>query len=230
MFISVRSITDPLCGSAGAIHSPQILLLSGIGPAADLSKFGISLVADLPVGANLMDHVCLATRFRARPGLGLNYDTSTSPLGILSRFGKYLQWLSLGTGSLSSNCAESAAFYSSTDPVLFPDPPFPQSHSRQETSPDLETISVPFFAHHEGNPPPGEFLSLITVLLRLVGFDSMVSAPCQLSLVGLLVADPSRCGQPIPLTHQSLTRGLRMFMVQTDMSPDSARQVSRHKT
>lgn len=42
--------------SAGAMRSPHILLLSGIGPAEQLAKFGIPLVKDLPVGRNLRDH------------------------------------------------------------------------------------------------------------------------------------------------------------------------------
>lgn len=42
--------------SAGAVNSPQILMLSGIGPAAELRKHGIELVKDLPVGKYLQDH------------------------------------------------------------------------------------------------------------------------------------------------------------------------------
>ena len=45
-----------LCG--GAINSPQLLLLAGIGPKADLEALGIPVVADLPgVGSNLQDHL-----------------------------------------------------------------------------------------------------------------------------------------------------------------------------
>lgn len=52
--------------SAGAINSPQLLLLSGVGPAADLAALGIPVVADLPgVGKNLQDHILLA---------GINYE------------------------------------------------------------------------------------------------------------------------------------------------------------
>lgn len=47
--------------SGGAINSPQLLLLSGIGPSSDLHKLGIDCQKDLPyVGANLQDH-CFAT-------------------------------------------------------------------------------------------------------------------------------------------------------------------------
>ncbi|XP_011861343.1 PREDICTED: glucose dehydrogenase [FAD, quinone]-like [Vollenhovia emeryi] len=42
---------------AGAIGSPQLLMLSGIGPVKQLKELGISVIRDLPVGENLMDHV-----------------------------------------------------------------------------------------------------------------------------------------------------------------------------
>lgn len=45
--------------SAGAINTPQLLMLSGIGPKADLQEHGIPLIMDLPVGHNLQDHVGL---------------------------------------------------------------------------------------------------------------------------------------------------------------------------
>ncbi|XP_022199688.2 glucose dehydrogenase [FAD, quinone]-like [Nilaparvata lugens] len=45
--------------SAGAVNTPQILMLSGIGPRDELNKLGVPLVKALPVGYNLMDHVAL---------------------------------------------------------------------------------------------------------------------------------------------------------------------------
>ncbi|XP_019760007.2 4-pyridoxate dehydrogenase [Dendroctonus ponderosae] len=42
--------------SAGAINSPQVLMLSGVGPQAELEKHGIELIQDLPVGQNMQDH------------------------------------------------------------------------------------------------------------------------------------------------------------------------------
>ncbi|XP_028134082.1 glucose dehydrogenase [FAD, quinone]-like [Diabrotica virgifera virgifera] len=45
--------------SAGAINTPQILMLSGIGPKDELTKHGIPILRDLPVGENLQDHVAM---------------------------------------------------------------------------------------------------------------------------------------------------------------------------
>jgi choline dehydrogenase len=52
-----------LCG--GAINSPQLLLLSGVGPAEQLQALGIPVIVDLPgVGGNLQDHLDVAVRYR----------------------------------------------------------------------------------------------------------------------------------------------------------------------
>jgi choline dehydrogenase len=56
--------------SAGAIASPQLLLLSGVGPADQLKRLGIPVVQHLPgVGENLRDHPMVIVLFRARQGL-----------------------------------------------------------------------------------------------------------------------------------------------------------------
>ena len=54
--------------SAGAVHSPAILLRSGVGPAADLRALGIDVLADLPAGATLQDHPLISLVIRLRPG------------------------------------------------------------------------------------------------------------------------------------------------------------------
>jgi choline dehydrogenase len=53
--------------SSGAVNSPQLLLLSGVGPAADLQALAIPVVADSPaVGRNLQDHLCIDHLYRSR--------------------------------------------------------------------------------------------------------------------------------------------------------------------
>ena len=55
--------------AAGTFNTPQILMLSGIGPAEHLRSFGINVAADLPVGKNLQDHLgAYMTYTRPNPG------------------------------------------------------------------------------------------------------------------------------------------------------------------
>ena len=60
--------------TAGAIGSPQILLNSGIGPAEELSQFGIKSVVDLPVGRNLHNHVSVGIKMSIKD---THYETVT---------------------------------------------------------------------------------------------------------------------------------------------------------
>jgi choline dehydrogenase len=64
--------------SAGALQSPQMLQLSGIGPAALLAEHGIRTIADLPgVGENLQDHLALRFMFRCTRPVTTNDDLRT---------------------------------------------------------------------------------------------------------------------------------------------------------
>jgi choline dehydrogenase len=71
--------------SAGAIGSPQILMLSGVGPAAHLAEFGIPVVLDkIGVGTNLHDHLQLRTVFKVSRVKTLNamYASAAGKLGM----------------------------------------------------------------------------------------------------------------------------------------------------
>ena len=48
---------------AGAVGSPHILLLSGIGPSVQLQEVGIDIISDVPVGENLQDHMILPLEY-----------------------------------------------------------------------------------------------------------------------------------------------------------------------
>ncbi|MFN3937748.1 MAG: GMC family oxidoreductase [Gemmobacter sp.] len=99
--------------SAGAIGSPQILMLSGVGPAAALARFGIGIVADRgQVGANLADHQGLNYTWRMRvPTLNQRLRPWWGKLSAGAA------WLLRGTGPLARSINEAGGFFR-TDPAL----------------------------------------------------------------------------------------------------------------
>lgn len=103
--------------SAGAINTPKLLMLSGIGPADELARHGIAPLHDLPgVGANLHDHVdayvCVAL---TRP---LSYTGHDSGLPALRHAAQYMLF---GTGPATSNACEGGLFASSDGQEDWPD-------------------------------------------------------------------------------------------------------------
>jgi choline dehydrogenase-like flavoprotein len=88
--------------AAGAINTPQLLMLSGIGPADHLRDHDIGVLADLPeVGANLQDHLDICT-LDGNPGK-LSYDH-------LNELSAGWRWLRHRDGPGSSNVAEAGGF------------------------------------------------------------------------------------------------------------------------
>ena len=116
--------------SGGAINTPQLLLLSGVGPAADLTALGIDVVVDAPeVGANLQDHLIAA----------LIIESDEDTLFAAEKPAQVVNFLARGRGMLTSNVGEAYGFVR-TQPDL--------------DLPDVEIIfaPVPFVA--EGLVPP----------------------------------------------------------------------------
>lgn len=95
--------------SAGAINSPQLLQLSGIGPAAQIASHGISVVRDLSgVGENLQDHLCVDHIYRAtRPTLNNVLRPWWGRLAV------GLQYLTTRTGPLSLSVNQAGGFFRS---------------------------------------------------------------------------------------------------------------------
>ena len=85
--------------SAGAIGTPQLLMLSGIGPKEELKKYKIRQVADLPVGKNLQDHCMVMQSVRIHKPE--EYMTMHAGM-FLNPFNSIEFWTN-GTGPLTNN-------------------------------------------------------------------------------------------------------------------------------
>lgn len=135
--------------SGGAINTPQLLMLSGIGPAEHLAEHGIPVLVDAPgVGANLQDHLVAGLAPAARAGTLFGAETPAQ----LARY------LTMRRGMLTSNVAEACGFVRTevADRVGAP-----------AGLPDIEIIfaAVPYVG--EGLiPTPGEGITVGAILLR----------------------------------------------------------------
>jgi choline dehydrogenase len=93
--------------SAGAIQSPQLLMLSGIGPAADLAAFGIPVIADrAQVGANLHDHLQIRLIYRANRPITTNDQLRT----LAGRTKLALEWFFWSGGALAIGINQGGLF------------------------------------------------------------------------------------------------------------------------
>ena len=103
--------------AAGAIKSPHLLKLSGIGPGAELARHGIDVVHDLPgVGENLQDHLEFYLQMECtRP------VTLFSHTGLLSKARIGVQWLLTKGGLGATNHFETGGFIRSRAGVPYPD-------------------------------------------------------------------------------------------------------------
>lgn len=116
---------------AGAYNSPQLLMLSGIGPATTLAKFGIEVRCDLPgVGQNLQDHVMVPVAY------GCTRPVTMAGAGEPAEMARYQK---SRTGLLSSNIGEAGGFVT-LDPA--------------SPAPELQLIFAPAYLVRHGFDNP----------------------------------------------------------------------------
>jgi glucose dehydrogenase (acceptor) len=117
--------------SAGAFNSPQLLMLSGIGPRSELQRIGVPLVKDLPVGQNMHDHLSHMgpTFIMNETGFSLNSDRALN-LQVIT---DYL----VGRGDLTIPGGVEALSFIKTKP------------GRGPTVPDIELIFIPGGLHSD---------------------------------------------------------------------------------
>lgn len=135
--------------AGGAVNTPQLLMLSGVGPAAHLAEHGIPLVMDSPdVGANLQDHLVAGLAPAAQGGTLFGAE----------RVGELARYLMSRRGMLTSNVAEAYGFVRTE---------VADRTAMADALPDIEIIfaSAPYVG--EGLVPlPEEGLTVGAILLR----------------------------------------------------------------
>jgi choline dehydrogenase len=142
--------------SGGSLNSPQLLMLSGIGPAAELAAHGIAVHVDLPgVGQNLQDHLAVPCIF----------TVGTHPTLLAAEKAPELaKYLLARKGMLTSNVGEAMAFVRSRP---------------ERATPDLQLIAAPVeYIDHGLAPPPGDGMTIGVVHLcpQSVGQIALASA------------------------------------------------------
>jgi choline dehydrogenase-like flavoprotein len=176
---------------AGALQSPQILMLSGIGAHRHLVEKGIATVHDLPgVGENLHDHIDVVQVVNA-PKLKDTFGVSMT--GLAKAVKGILEWRSQRTGMLTTNFAEAGGFIKSRP---------------EETTPDLQLhFAIAKLVNHGRTTVLGHGYSCHVCLLRPLSRGSLTLAskdPFEAPLI-----DPNFLGDRDDM--QRLIRGFRLM-------------------
>ncbi len=174
--------------AAGAIGSPHLLLLSGVGRAVDLRTHGIAVVHDLPgVGQHLQDHLVCGVMHHCREPV---------TLADAERFGNVLRYVIGRTGPLTSNVAEAGAFVR-----LRPG----------ADRPDMELLFAPtFFVDHGFANPPGHGYTIACVLLHPESFGAVSLASANPAAPPTIVANYYRAAGDLELMIQGVELARRV--------------------
>ncbi|MBE2263005.1 MAG: choline dehydrogenase [Burkholderiaceae bacterium] len=194
---------------AGSLQSPQLLMLSGIGPAAELNKHGIPVVHDLPgVGQNLHDHVDVVQVYDAPEHKEL---FGISLAGIVRAVKGIFEWRNHRSGMLTTNFAEAGGFFKSQ-----PD----------EAVPDLQLhFVIGKLVDHGRKTAFGHGYSCHVCVLRPKSRGSLKLASADPMAAPLI--DPNFLGDPDDL--QRLVRGfkfMRSLMNQSALASQGGRELA----
>ncbi len=172
--------------SGGAVNSPQLLMLSGVGDRGQLAAHGIDVVAHAPeVGQNLMDHLVAP----------LGFDVPNDTLFAAEKPLELLNYLVRRRGMLTSNVGEAYGFI----------------RSRPELElPDLELIfaPAPFFEEGLGDPHYGHAVMLAPILLKPLSRGSITLRSAD--PLDKPVIDPQYLSDDAGQDRAALMSGLRM--------------------
>jgi choline dehydrogenase len=173
-----------LCG--GAINSPQLLMLSGVGDRELLADHGIEAVVHAPeVGRNLADHLCVP----------MGFDADCDTLFAAEKPRQLVNYLLRRRGMLTSNVGEAYGFVRSRADLAVP---------------DLELIfaPAPFFDEGVGDPYPRDAIAMGPVLLKPKSRGTVTLRSAD--PFDKPVIDPQYLSDPAGQDRDALLAGLRI--------------------
>ncbi|KAA1466042.1 aryl-alcohol-oxidase from pleurotus Eryingii [Dentipellis sp. KUC8613] len=157
--------------SAGAIHSPQLLLLSGIGPPNELRAVNITPIVNAPyVGKNLQDHPLLSNTFEVDPRGALTGDDIARNQTLQNIF--LNQWIQSRSGPFTVGSPNLLGFFRMPNGTgIFQNVSDPTSGPR---SPHYEFLTFTGFVSFVEPPPQtGHYLTILTALMAPIGRGSV---------------------------------------------------------
>jgi choline dehydrogenase len=179
--------------SGGAFNSPQLMQLSGVGPAALLRQHGIDVISDMPgVGADLQDHFQVRFNYRCTEPITVNDMMAKKHRQVLAG----LRWLLFRDGPLSIGAGYAGGFFK-TDPSL--------------PTPDVQLHFILFSAESVGqklHPFPGFLASVCQLRPRSRGHVHIKSAdPAAAPAIAMrYMSDPF--DQEVMVAGMKLTRNI----------------------
>ena len=187
-----------LCG--GTVNTPQLLMLSGVGPAEHLKRRGVKIVADVPeVGRNLRDHLAAGIVVKAKNAKTL--ISGRTPAG-------FARYLAKRQGPLSSNVGEAYLFTTSEDGL---------------DQPDIEVIFAPVAFLDEGLTRPKEHGYTVSAVLQKPRSHGSITLST-LDPTAAPTIDPAYLSDPEGLDYATLTRGVALcerIAASTELAPFS---------
>ncbi|KAH9177252.1 aryl-alcohol-oxidase from pleurotus Eryingii [Lactarius sanguifluus] len=164
-----RIATKEVIVAAGAVNTPQLLMLSGIGDSAELSRFNIRTIVDLPdVGKNMQDHVLLLNPF------SVNSNSTGDDIGRDPTLSKnaLAQWEASHTGPFAASVGGNIGWFRlPKHSSIFRQVRDPSSGPH---APHYEFLT--FFSSMQPPPPTGHFITIATIVLTPTSRGSITLA------------------------------------------------------
>jgi choline dehydrogenase-like flavoprotein len=199
----IRNARREIVLCAGAIGTPKILLLSGVGPSSHLGDHGIAVVADSPgVGDNYQNHVEATVQAELREPISMSgHDKGLRAVGHM------LQYMLTRTGLLSSTVVEAGGF----------------ADTAGGGEPDVQFHVLPSFMGFAGRPPaPGHGISIDPGILRPHSRGSVRLRSADPSIPVAITANTLSTAADL----ETLTRGVELA-IRIVQAPSLARLIER---